>query len=250
MPSAIIIDDEKDSIQTLFLLLGLYCPDIEVVARCESAKEGLKVIQEYTPDLVFLDIEMPQMNGFTMLEVLGEYHFDVIFITAYNQYAIKAIKFSAFDYLLKPIEAEDLMKTLQKWKNRKPKQDTSMQLQHLLQTLKSPIGEVQKLVIPTLDGFQFTKIADIIRLETAGNFTVFHLSDKSQLVSTQILKEWEDTLQNHAFFRIHNSHIVNIQYVKKYIKGENGQVMMEDGQCLDISRRRKDEFLELMKRFR
>lgn len=250
MSKAIIIDDEKESIYILQVLLNTYCPEIAVVATCASGNEGIQAIQIHQPHLVFLDIEMPQMNGFSMLEKLGEYSFEVIFVTAYNQYAIKAFKFSAFDYLLKPIDAEDLLKTVQKWKNKKANPNPLEQFQHLLQSLKNPISSIQKMVIPTADGFQFVKIDDIIRLETAGNFTVFHLNGKTQLISTQILKEWEDTLQNHSFFRIHNSHIINLQYIKKYIKGDNGQVIMEDGTSLDISRRRKEEFLAKMLQFK
>ncbi len=243
MHRAIIIDDEKDSIQTLALLLSSYCPEIELIARCESGNEGIQAIRNHQPELVFLDIEMPQMNGFSMLEKLGSYPFEVIFVTAYNQYAIQAIKFSAFDYLLKPIDAEDLVKAVEKWKNKKAPVQPFEQFQHLLQSLKQPISTIQKLAIPTVEGFLFVQMSEIVRLETAGNFTVFHLLNKTQVISTQIIKEWEETLQAHSFFRIHNSYIVNLQYVKKYVKGENGQVIMEDGTTLDISRRRKDDFL-------
>ncbi len=235
MITAVIIDDEQNGRLALREKLKLFCPEVEVLAEAENGKLGLEIIKKYKPEIIFLDVEMPEMNGFEMLTQLPERKAHVIFTTAYNQYAIKAIKYAAFDYLLKPIDIEELKLTVKKaWDN-----DLQEERKKIVATGKS----FTKLAIATIDGLHFIPIADIIRLEADSNYTTFYLQNGTKFLSSRSLIEYEELLNDHNFFRCHHSHIINLNFVSKYIKNDGGEIVMSDGTHVDISRRKKKEFL-------
>ena len=239
MINAIIIDDEPYCVEVLTTLLQKYCPEVAVLATCASGEEGLKAIRQHKPDLVFLDVEMPHMNGFQMLEALPAVDFDLIFTTSYDQYAIKAIRFSALDYLLKPIDREELQRAVEKSARRAPAPLTQ-QLELLLQKINQPATRVNKVAMPTMEGLQMITVADIISCASDSNYTVVQLKGKQKLVVSRTLKEIEELLEEHSFVRVHHSYLANLNEVTKYVKGEGGYLVMSDGSHIDVSRSRKD----------
>ncbi len=243
MLTAVIVDDEAYCSETLSMLLNKYCPDVHLLAVCNSGEEALKQIQAKQPQLVFLDIEMPHMNGFELLEELPEIDFELIFTTSYDQYAIKAIRFSALDYLLKPIDREDLVKAVQKANQRQHK-PLPQQLEILLQKLHQPAAPVLKIAFPTMEGLLMIAIDSIISIESDSNYTIIFQKNKQKTIASRTLKEVEEILEEHAFLRVHNSYIVNLNEVSKYIKGEGGYLIMSDGSKIDVSRSRKDALLK------
>ena len=250
MLKAIIIDDERHSCDALKMLLDKYCPQIEVKAICYSANEGLKKINELNPDLIFLDIEMPYMNGFQMLEELSAIDFEIIFTTSYDQYAIKAFKFSALDYLMKPVDRAELEKAVQKvclpdrqvFKKINPV--ISQQLEILLQKINQPSLPVQRIALPTMQGLEFVPVDSIIHCTSSNNYTEFFLLDKKRVLVSRTLKEVEEMLTDYAFLRVHNSHIVNLNTITRYIKGEGGYLILTDGSTIDVSRSRKELLMQ------
>jgi len=246
MLSTIIIDDEPAAREKLQLLIEKYCAGkIELVSICKSPEEGLDAIARFNPDLIFLDVEMPSMTGFDMLKRIPKINFQVIFTTAHDHYAIKAIKFSALDYLLKPIDLEQLQEAVNKAIERKPERQPA-QYESFVENIKEG-GKLENLSIPTASGLVFVKVNDIIRCESSSNYTVFFLTSKDQIVATRTLKEFEELLDESGFIRIHHSHLINKLHLKQYIKGAGGQVIMSDGKTLDVSRRKKDEVMEKLK---
>jgi two-component system LytT family response regulator len=243
MITAIIVDDEPDCCESLVILLERYCPEVKVLDICYAAETAIHSIKEHEPQILFLDIEMPFMNGFEMLEKLGNINFELIFTTSYDQYAIKAIRFSALDYLLKPIDREELQKAVQKaaQRNQPP---LPQQLDMLLQKLKHPAIPVNKIAIPTMEGFQLLAVESIISCESDGNYTFLFLKDKRKIIASRNLKEMEELLEEYPFIRIHNSHVVNINEVERYIKGEGGYLIMSDGSSINVSRSRKELLLK------
>lgn len=244
MLNAIIIDDESSSRNTLRQKLANYCPDITVVAECEDGQVGIKNIEEKKPDIIFLDVEMPRMNGFTMLQQLKNRNFELVFITAYDYYAIKAIKFSALDYLVKPVEVDDLKAAVAKAVQRRAQASGNDRLELLLQNLMNEKKDHHRIAIPSMDGLQFVSMGDIIHLEAQSNYTIIYLQDSYKLTVSKTLKDFEELLPSAVFIRIHHSHIVNKNAVEKYIKGEGGQVVMKNGTVLDVARRKKEEFMK------
>ena len=243
MITAIIVDDEPDCCETLTMLLEGYCHEVKVLDICYSAETAIQSIKEYEPQILFLDIEMPFMNGFELLEKLGSLNFELIFTTSYDQYAIKAIRFSALDYLLKPIDREELQKAVQKAAQRN-KHPLPQQLDMLLQKLRHPAIPVNKIAIPTMEGFQLIAAESIISCESQSNYTYLFLKDKRKIIASRNLKEIEELLEDYPFVRIHHSHIVNINEVEKYIKGEGGYLIMSDGSSINVSRSRKELLLK------
>ncbi len=244
MLTAIIIDDESSSRNALRQKLANYCPGIIVVAECEDGLEGIKNIEEKKPDILFLDVEMPRMNGFTMLQQLHNRNFELIFITAYDYYAIKAIKFSALDYLVKPVAIEDLTAAVAKAVQKRQQASGNERLELLLQNLMNEKKEQQRIAIPSMDGLQFVSMNDIIYLEAQSNYTIIYLQDAYKLTVSKTLKDFEELLPPAVFIRIHHSYMVNKNAVEKYIKGEGGQVVMKNGATLDVARRKKEEFMK------
>lgn len=243
MISAILIDDESKGRLALREKLSAYCPQVVVLAEAASGQEALMLIQQHKPQLIFLDIEMPRMNGFEMLNELSEKNFHIIFTTAYDQYAIKAIKYAAFDYLLKPIDIEELRTAVSNIDTRENSQ-TKKQVELLSQNMLHPKKQLHKLAIPTLDGLMFYDINDIIHLEANSNYTNLYFSNKTKITASKTLKEFEELLPEDIFFRTHHSHLINLNYIKRYIKGDGGQIELQNGNYVDVSRRKKEEFLK------
>ena len=243
MIKAVIVDNEPYCCQTLVTLLNRYCPMMEVEGIYHSGVAALPAIKARPPQLLFLDIEMPQMNGFELLQQLHEINFELIFTTSYDQYAIKAIRFSALDYLLKPIDREELQKAVQKLIHRLD-HPLSQQIDILLKKLHQPAVTINKVALPTMEGLQMIPIESIISCTSQGSYTIFLLRDHKKLIVSRILKEVEEILEEHSFIRVHNSHVVNINEIEKYIKGEGGYLIMSDGSSVDVSRSRKNILLQ------
>jgi two-component system LytT family response regulator len=243
MIRSIIIDDERHSCDALKMLLDKCCTQVQVTAICYSGADAIEKINEIKPDLIFLDIEMPNMNGFQMLEQLSKIDFEIIFTTSYDQYAITAFKFSALDYLLKPVDREELEKAVQKV-SKKINPAISQQLEILLQKINQPAIPVQRIALPTMQGLEFVPVDSIIHCASSNNYTEFFLADKKRLLVSRTLKETEDMLTDHAFLRVHHSHIVNLNAISRYIKGEGGYLIMADGSSVDVSRSRKELLMQ------
>jgi len=245
MISALIIDDEAKGRLALREKLSAYCPQINVLAEAANGEEALLLIRHHDPQLIFLDIEMPRMNGFEMLNELPSKNFHIIFTTAYDQYAIKAIRYAAFDYLLKPIDIEELKTAISNITAREDNQ-TKKQVELLNQNMQQPKKQLSKLAIPTLDGLIFYDINDIIYLEANSNYTNIYLVNKIKVTASKVLKEFEELLPEDIFFRTHHSYLINLHYIKRYIKGDGGQIELQNGTYVDVSRRKKEEFLKAM----
>lgn len=244
MLTAIIVDDETNSRNALRQKLNNHCTNVIIIAECENGEEGITTIEEKKPDVVFLDVEMPRMNGFTMLQQLKYKNFEVIFITAYDHYAIKAIKFSALDYLVKPVEVEDLKNAVEKVAQKKSLTTGNSRVELLLQNFLDEKAACQRIAISSMDGLLFVMTDDIIFLEANSNYTSFFLTGDRKITATKTLKDFEDLLPASIFIRIHHSYLVNKNRVEKYIKGEGGQVVMKNGAILDVARRKKEEFMK------
>jgi two-component system LytT family response regulator len=239
MINAIIVDDEPDCCESLATLLERYCPEVKILDICYSADAAFQSIKEQNPQILFLDIEMPFMNGFQLLEKLGDINFELIFTTSYDQYAIKAIRFSALEYLLKPIDLDELQQAVKKavQRNLYPH---PQQLEILLEKLKHPTVLFNKVAIPTLEGFQFVLAESIIKCEAENNYTFLFLKDKRKLIASRNLRDIEEMLEDYSFIRVHNSYLVNINEVEKYVKGEGGYLVMSDGSIVNVARSRKE----------
>jgi two-component system, LytTR family, response regulator len=248
MIKAIIVDDEARGRQTLQNLLKDNCPEVEVMELCDSAKSAQGAIEKHQPNLVFLDVEMPHQSGFDLLESLSAIKFDVIFTTAHSNHAIKAIKFSALDYLLKPIDIDELKTAVEKVSERKSQQLDHNNIEFFLQNTRNAGKKFEKIALPTADGFVFVNISEIIRCEASGSYTLFYFDKKDSLLVCKNLKEYEDLLTEMNFFRIHHSHLINLSNIQRYIRGDGGQVVMQDGSVIEVARRKKEQFLQKLMR--
>lgn len=246
MIKAVIIDDEKNALDVLSMQLKNYCPQVQVLSRCNGGEEGIAAILHHHPDLVFLDIEMPMVNGFDVLEATKETDYKVIFTTAYDQFAIKAFKYSAIDYILKPIDIEELKHAVHKV-TTEANADLSKKINLLYDQLGLQQKKQNKIALPIGDAFEMIPFAHIIRCESDSNYTTIYLDDKRKIVLSKTLKDIEESLQHGPFFRIHNSHLINLDRIIKFYKNDGGYVVMEDGMNINISRARKEEFMERMK---
>ncbi len=244
----LIVDDEKHPREWLTELLTTHFPEIELAAICTSAEEGVQAIAAHAPQLVFLDVEMPGMTGFQLLQSLPAISFETIFTTSYSKYAVDAFKVSALDYLLKPIDLDALREAIEKFEARVVLNHSKQHIENLLSNMRSTSSETQKIALPTSNGFLFVRIADILRCESQNALTIFYMADKNQVVVSRTMKECEEMLRSSSFQRIHQSHLIHLRYLKRYIKGDGGEVEMEDGTRLEVSRRLKADFLEAMKR--
>lgn len=244
MIKAILIDDEGHCLETLGILLKEYCPQVTILDQCRSAKKGLESIEKIKPDLVFLDIEMPAMNGFELLEQFSEIPFAVIFTTSYDQYAIKAIRFSAMDYLLKPIDPKELIVAVQKVQEQKTL-PIPEQFEMLLKQVNHKGNGFQKIAVPTAEGFELIPADQVVRCEADDNYTHLFLKTNNKIIACRTLKEMEEQLQDFSFFiRVHHSYLVNLNEVTKYIRGEGGYLIMTDGSTVNVSRSRKEMLLK------
>lgn len=246
MIKTIIIDDEKIALDVLRMQLKKFCPEIDLLKTCKGGEDGIKSILTLKPDLVFLDIEMPKINGFDVLEATKHLKYKVIFTTAYNQFAIKAFKYSAVDYILKPIDIEDLKSAVQKI-NVNETSELSHQIKILYEQLGFQRQAINKIALPIGDAYEMIPINEIVRCESDSNYITIFLADRRKVVMAKTLKEMEESLLHQDFFRIHASHLINVQYVAKFYKSDGGYVVMKDGLKINIARSRKDEFVEKMK---
>ena len=242
MLKSVIVDDENKSGESLRILIEDFCDDVEVSTICKTVDEGISAIQQCQPDVVFLDIQMQRETGFDLLERLPEINFEVIFTTAHSEYAIKAFRFSAIDYLLKPIDLEELKASLAKVR-KKIGQGIGARLQQLMRNLRETSGENYKLALPTADGLFFVKVSSIVYCEASSNYTEIVTDDGRKHIVSRTLKEYDEMLSEYNFYRIHNSYLINLNAVKKYVRGEGGSVIMTTGQSLDVSKRKKEGFL-------
>lgn len=244
MIKAILIDDEVHCLDTLSILLSDYCSEVQVMERCMSAKQGLMAIGKHNPALVFLDIEMPAMNGFELLEQFTEIPFAIIFTTSYDQYAIKAIRFSALDYLLKPIDPKELIAAVQKVQTQKHL-PSAEQFQMLIGQVKNKESGFRKIAIPTAEGFELIAADELVRCEADDNYTHLFLKNKTKIIACRTLKEMEEQLESFSsFIRVHHSYLVNLNEVTKYVRGEGGYLVMNDGSTVNVSRSRKEALMK------
>lgn len=244
MYKAIIVEDELHSREFLKNIVTTYCPDLAIVALAGSVEEGVAAIKLHQPDIIFLDIEMQTGTGFHLLQQFPQPGFEVIFTTAYDHYAIRAIKFSAVDYLLKPIDIEELQQSVAKVIEKKKDKTGQLALQMLLKNLQSPQTLEQSITLSTSDGLEFIPLQQIIRIEASGPYSHFYLKEKKKIIVSRNLKEYETLLTDHGFFRVHNSHIININEVKRMIKTDGGYAVMSDESNITISPKKKDEFFQ------
>ncbi|MBK9632071.1 MAG: response regulator transcription factor [Saprospiraceae bacterium] len=242
----LIIDDEQHCVKTLTWALQEYCSNVDIIGTAKNGEEGFEKINQLRPDLIFLDIEMPIMSGIDMLEKFEKIDFKVVFTTAYDQYAIKAIKLNACDYLLKPIDKDELKSAVEKIQMSDSTFINGERIQNIKHNLHV-LPTLQKIAIPSSEGILFFDLNTIVHLEASSNYTVIYFDNETKLVSSRTLKEYEELLPAEIFFRCHHSHLINLKFIKKYIKGEGGFVDLGHGQMVEVSRRKKLEFLELLK---
>ena len=246
MISAIIIDDEIDCVKSLEQDLKKYCSEINVVASCVGAKSGIKAINKFKPDAIFLDVEMPVIDGFELLEMVSHIEFEVVFTTAYDHFALRALKMSAIDYLLKPIVPENLITAVDKLLTKNEQLGNQHQIQFLLQNLKDiENNKVNRIILPTLDGLNFVSLDDIKYCSSDGAYSNVHLINGSKIMISKSLRYLEQILCDFHFFRVHKSFIVNLKMIKKYSRIDGGILLMSDGAKLKVSRTKRDELLSL-----
>jgi two-component system LytT family response regulator len=243
MIKTIIIDDEPYCCETLEMMIAKFCPELTVEAVLHSGAEAIEALAQFSAQLVFLDIEMPHMNGFEFLEKVHFINFGLIFTTSYDQYAIKAIRFSALDYLLKPIDREELIQAVAKV-SKSLQSPTELQLELLLQKFNTPKTLIKKIALPTMEGLQMVEMDAIISCSSDSNYTNFLLKNNKKLTASRTMKDVEELLSDYSFLRVHNSFLVNLNEIHKYIKGEGGYLVMSDGTHIDVSRSRKEALLQ------
>jgi two-component system LytT family response regulator len=244
MINAILIDDECDGLEDLQEAIVKYCKEINIVGVYTNPTDALQAIAQVKPNLVFLDVQMPGMSGFELLERLSPVSFEVIFVSAFDRYAIKAIRFSALDYLLKPIDIDELIRAVARVKERKP--ETKFSIQSALHNASSRSNMIEQVAVPSATGIDLFQTKDIIYCKADGCYTVLYLTGKKSKLVTRVLKDFDDFLSESGFFRVHNSFLINLQHVKRYVRGEGGYVVLTDDHQVDISRRRKEEFLSIL----
>ncbi len=243
---SVIVDDEINNCLNLRTILNRYCEDLEVVATAHSAIDGIDIISKHKPQLVFLDIEMPDGSGFDLLERISNLNFEVIFVTAYDQYAIKAIKLSAIDYLLKPINILDLKTAVSRATDKiRSTHKINQTLSHYLSNIKTDSKE-RTIALPTSERVVFAKVDEIVRMKGENNYTQIHLIDGKKILISKTIKEYENLLKNDGFIRTHQSHLVNKIHVKSYEKRDGGYLKMTDDSSISISRQRKEEVLLIL----
>lgn len=244
--NALIIDDEKNSRETLKGLLKKYCQNILICGEAASVEEGVNKIKKLNPDIVFLDITMPDGKGFEVLERLQEIDFEVVFTTSHDDYAIKAFEFSAIHYLLKPIKYKELQEAVKRFEKVKEEIETE-QLKVLTDNLNN--NKPEKIILPSSDGLSIIEIDRIIRCESYNNYTTFYLNDKEKILVSKPINNYQTILEDLNFVRIHSKHIVNLCYIKKYVKGRGGYVILLDGTNVDVSEGKKKDFLSRLNEY-
>ncbi len=247
MFKAIIIDDIDNSRLTLTHDLKEYCPHIEVIGEANSVKTGIDVIKEKKPDVVFLDIQLGDGTGFDILEQVGNFDFQVIFTTALDSYGIKAIKFSALDYLLKPVDPDELIEAVGKLEKNVKKESFKNSLSLLLENIKDINPANKRIALNSADKVHLVYINDIVRCESQGGYTIFYLKNKEQIIDTKNLKEYEHLLEEYSFIRVHHSHLINFNYLKEYVKKDGGYAVMTDNSKVPVSFRKRNNLLDMIR---
>jgi two-component system LytT family response regulator len=252
MPSAkinaILIDDEKSSLQSLTYELNAYCPEVEVLAAIKDPVQGLAHLQKSPPDVLFLDIEMPGMNAFELLQQLPEINFDVIFVTAYDQFAIKAFDFNASDYLLKPVRKDKLIQAVQKVLDRQQHKLDKTDLEALIQNIRVQTRSgLENIALPTSDGFSMVHVNDIAHLQADSNYTWVYLGNQKKHLIAKTLKDMEGMLDFPQYFRAHKSHLVNLNHVDRYVRGQGGYLVLKDGTQIPVARTQKSDLMQMLK---
>lgn len=243
---SVIVDDETKSIGSLTKLLDKYVPEVEICGTASSVKEATETINKLKPELVFLDISMPDGNGFDVLENVSYKKFEVIFITAYDRYAVKAFEFSAIHYLLKPISYIELQKAVGRYEQIKNEDGFEEKINILRESMGS---KPQKIILPTSEGFNIIDLDKIIRCEADSNYTIFYFADGNKEIVSKSLNNFEKLLSDIHFERVHNKHLINLKHVKKYVKGKAGYVIMNDSEHVYISETRRKSFVDALKKF-
>jgi len=246
MLKSIIVEDEKHSRETLKNLVEEFCEGVSIVGMAGNVQEAVEEITAKEPDLVFLDIELQTGTGFDVLKQLDPLNFEVVFTTAFEHYAIKAIKFSSIDYLLKPIDMEELQQAIDKARDKKDKEQYKAQLELLLKNLNTSTSDRKKICLSTADGIEFINTKDIIYCEANGSYTNFYIAPDTKLMVSKNLKEYEGLLSDQDFLRVHNSFLINLGKVKKFVKSEGGYILMSNDAQVSISQGCRDEFMERM----
>ncbi len=255
MTTAVIVDDEKRARTFLKGHINAYCPEVKIVAEAENVSSAIKVIREFNPELVFLDIKMPDGTGFDVIERLRaneegqDLRFKIIFTTAFDQYAIKAIKFSALDYLLKPIDPEELVESLKKNKMNLVTNNVNDSVDVLIGNLKQLNDSNKRIVLNTSNKAYIYPINEIIRCESSGSYTIFYVKNEEPLLISKSLGETEELLKDHQFERIHKSHLINLNYMRAFIKNDGGFVEMQNGDKIPVSNRKREYLMQLLKAF-
>ena len=247
MIKCVIVEDDKFSQMALVDTIAEHCKNVEVQAVCNTPEEGVDAIRKLFPNLVLLDIEMPGMSGFEMLKLVGDIDFEVIFTTSYNEYVLDAIRSNAFDYLTKPIKPKELKDSVERLVEKKVR-TRNQKFEQLAESL-SAVNKNRRIALPTFEGFIFVNVKDIMHCKSESNYTTIYMLNGEQIVVTRTLKEIEESVNSTEFFRVHNSHFVNLASVKKYVRGSGGYLVMNDGATINIVRNRKDKFLKLLERF-
>jgi len=251
MLKAVLIDDEQNSREALAGKLDLFCPELEITGQGGSVQEGLDLIKGHEVDILFLDIDLAGESGFDLLKALTEDETApqpaVVFITAHDEFAIQAIKFSALDYLLKPVDPEELVKAVRKVENEKGLPKKAANFNVLVENIRQASDSPKKIVIPTSDGMHVIRLSDIVRLESSSNYTTFYLNGQKNLLASKTLKEFDMMLEGYSFLRIHKSHLVNVNYLKKYVQTDGGYLILEDGSRIPVANRKKEQLMSLLK---
>lgn len=250
MVTVVVIDDEENSRDSLKGKLDLFCPEVDVVAEASDVENGLTAITEHKPDAIFLDIKLAGESGFDLLEKLQadtELNPEIIFITAHDEFAIKAIKFSALDYLLKPIDPEELVKAIRKVEDEKGLPRKSGRINVLVENIRQASDSPKKIVVPTSDGMHVIKLSDIVRLESSSNYTTFHLNNAKSLLASKTLKDFDTMLSNYNFHRVHKSHLVNMNFVKRYVQTDGGYLVLQDESKIPVANRKKEQLMTTLK---
>lgn len=246
----ILVDDEPRGLSALQKLLEFNCPEVEIIAMCGSADEAIEKIGQLKPELVFLDIAMPEKNGFDLLNEITPVPFEIIFVTAHDDFMLQAFRFSAVDYLLKPVENNLLVDAVNRAAKRIEEKTSGSNLETLLFNIRQAEGsQKMKICITSLKGFQVVNLSDILYCEASSNYTNFHFTNRSLICASKPIHEYEELLADSNFIRIHKSCVINLEHVREYIRGEGGTVVLSNGKQLEVSRRKKEAFINRMKEF-
>lgn len=243
MLKVIIIDDEQHCVDRINKLLNQHKKTIDIVEICTNVKDAKIAIESIKPDVIFLDIHLHEKTGFDLLKQFTTIDFEIIFTTAFDSYAINAFKFSALDYLLKPIDEDELNNTIKKIKDKVSLKDVSKKVEVLFHNLEEKTNQVKKIAVPTLEGLTFIKVTEIVRCQSDVNYTHIFLEGNKKITVAKTLKHFEDLLEPYNFFRTHNSHLINLSFVEKYVKGKGGYVLMSDRTHIEVAVRRKEGFI-------